>query len=174
MTDARTRIRKALPADFPAVRRLLLTLAEGFRIPSTEEDGRLVFLAHLEDPTAEVIVLEEMGARNHEVVGLITVRYFSTINLGGLQAYIVELSVHPDRRRRGYGSSLLSAAIDRATARGCRLIEVKTHPRREAARGLYASAGMSETCLVLELPLTPTARMAVASDHAAATRKETL
>lgn len=161
MSDIRTRTRRALPVDFPAVRTLLVALAEGFRIPASEQDARAIFLEQLEDPTAEVIVLEELGSRRHELVGLITIRYFSTINLGGEQAYIVELSVHPDRRRRGYGRRLLDVAVSRASDRGCRLVEVKTHPKRTAARGLYSSAGMAETCRVLELPLTDTARLAV-------------
>lgn len=161
MSDTATRTRRALPVDFPAVRALLVALAEGFRIPADEADAHAVFLEQLEDPTAEVIVLEELGSRRHELVGLITIRYFSTINLGGTQAYIVELSVRPDRRRRGYGRRLLDVAMGRAADRGCRLVEVKTHPKREAALALYTAAGMSETCLVLELPLTSGARLAL-------------
>ena len=61
----------------------------------------------------------------------------------GLEAYLEELYVAPDRRGEGFGRELLDAAIELARERGASYLELNTSEDDTAALGLYESAGFT-------------------------------
>ena len=56
----------------------------------------------------------------------------------------IGMMVAADRRGRGVGSALLTAAIDRARARGLHKLALSVFPHNEAAVGLYRKFGFVE------------------------------
>ena len=62
-------------------------------------------------------------------------------------AYLAELAVAPDYRRRGYGSALLSAVLDRVA--GHRELRLTARADDERARSVYEASGFER---VEELP----------------------
>jgi ribosomal protein S18 acetylase RimI-like enzyme len=75
--------------------------------------------------------------------GLALLRFRPAIWSAGLECYLAELYVVPDRRGRGLGRALMDAAIGHARERGADLIDLGTSDDDVAARGLYESLGFS-------------------------------
>jgi ribosomal protein S18 acetylase RimI-like enzyme len=73
--------------------------------------------------------------------GVAVVRYRRSLFTPGLESYLAELYVVPDRRGRGIGRALLETVLDRARARGADYIELNTDEGDDAAMALYESAG---------------------------------
>jgi ribosomal protein S18 acetylase RimI-like enzyme len=61
----------------------------------------------------------------------------------GLECYLAELYVAPERRRRGLGRALLEAALVSARERGAEYIDLNTAETDVAARALYERLGFS-------------------------------
>jgi ribosomal-protein-alanine N-acetyltransferase len=59
--------------------------------------------------------------------------------------HVINLSVHPDFRRRGLGRCLMTLAMDFAFISQAPLCELETKRGYAAAEGLYASLGFVET-----------------------------
>lgn len=79
---------------------------------------------------------------NDLVVGMMTLRVFPCLRLGGEQVSIEELVVHADWRGQGLGRSLTDYAIAYAKSRQAVRIEVLTSESRESTqRGFYEKAG---------------------------------
>jgi ribosomal protein S18 acetylase RimI-like enzyme len=57
------------------------------------------------------------------------------------RAHLARVIVRPDARGRGYGSVLVRALVERATARGARLATLNVYPENGAALRLYEAAG---------------------------------
>lgn len=71
--------------------------------------------------------------------------------------FIQRVAVHPDARRTGVGSRLISAAVQWSFRRGCTNTVVNTEANNEAALGLYRNAGftnMDHGLIVLERELS--------------------
>ena len=60
------------------------------------------------------------------------------------EAEIMNLAVHPDRRKHGIGSRLLDAAVEEVKSRGAAQIYLEVRESNDAARRLYASRGFDE------------------------------
>jgi ribosomal protein S18 acetylase RimI-like enzyme len=73
--------------------------------------------------------------------GLAVLRFRRSIWTAGLECYLAELYVVPDRRGRGLGRALMNAAIDEARAQGADHMELGTSEDDVAARALYESLG---------------------------------
>ena len=61
----------------------------------------------------------------------------------GLEAYLQEMYVAPDRRGQGLGRAVLERAIEVAREAGARSMELATAETDRAARALYESCGFS-------------------------------
>ncbi len=70
-------------------------------------------------------------------------RFRSAIFAEGLDAYLEEFYVAPNRRGRGLGRALLDAAMELARDEGAKRIELGTNEDDAAARAVYEKAGFS-------------------------------
>jgi ribosomal protein S18 acetylase RimI-like enzyme len=61
----------------------------------------------------------------------------------GLECYLAELYVVPDRRGQGLGRALMEAAIELARAEGADYMDLNTSEDDVAARALYESLGFT-------------------------------
>ena len=73
--------------------------------------------------------------------GLAVLRLRPAIWSPGLECYLAELYVVPERRGRGLGRALMVAAMEAARQRGADHIDLGTSEDDNAARALYESLG---------------------------------
>ncbi|MGX1371633.1 ribosomal protein S18 acetylase RimI-like enzyme [Streptomyces canus] len=125
MTDLR--IRAAAPDDLDTVLAFWKRAAEGTSI-SDDRDGveRLV----TRDP--EALILAELDG---ELVGTVIAGF------DGWRCHLYRLAVHPERRRRGIGAALLTAAEERFVRLGGRRGDAMVLVRNETAQHAWRAAG---------------------------------
>ena len=82
-------------------------------------------------------------AGDEPFLGFAQLRFFPSMWADGLEAYLEELYVAPDRRGEGHGRALLEAAIELAREHGAVSIDLNTSEDDTAALGLYESAGFT-------------------------------
>jgi ribosomal protein S18 acetylase RimI-like enzyme len=73
--------------------------------------------------------------------GLAVLRFRLAITSPGLECYLAELYVVPERRGQGLGRALMTTAIDEARSRGADYMDLGTSEDDVAARALYESLG---------------------------------
>lgn len=61
---------------------------------------------------------------------------------GGVHAFLLDTTVHPDHRRRGVGRALVVRAIEAAAARGAEWVHVDYEPHLD---GFYRGCGFAPT-----------------------------
>jgi GNAT superfamily N-acetyltransferase len=137
------RVRRAQPADLPAIHALVVELAVYEREPdaveATEEDlGAAFFNPH---PRAHCLVLEVGGPHGPVVVGM-AVWYvtFSTWK-GRHGIWLEDLYVQPVHRRGGAGRALLAELAAICAERGYSRLEWWVLDWNELAHGFYRSLG---------------------------------
>ncbi|MCO4823577.1 MAG: ribosomal protein S18-alanine N-acetyltransferase [Amylibacter sp.] len=69
---------------------------------------------------------------------------FALIQTAGPEAELLTIAVHPDARRNGHGSALLTAVIEAAGAAACEEIFLEVVETNIPAINLYQSKGFSE------------------------------
>ena len=127
MTDLR--IRAATPDDLDTVLAFWKTAAEGTSI-SDDRDG----VERLVDRDPEALILAELDG---ELVGTVIAGF------DGWRCHLYRLAVHPERRRRGIGSALLTAAEERFVRLGGRRGDAMVLQRNETAHHAWRAAGYS-------------------------------
>ncbi len=140
-------IRPARPGDTPALTDILLDTGwfanleeQGPEGARQRVAGRLA--ACLADGSHLPLVAEDEGGR---VVGYASVHWLPYLFKPGLEAYVSELFVHPERRGRGVGGQLLASLEAEARRRGCcQLMLVNNRQRDSFQRGFYAKRGWQE------------------------------
>ncbi|MFJ8537922.1 GNAT family N-acetyltransferase [Streptomyces sp. NPDC093591] len=125
MTDLR--IRPATAADLDTVLAFWKTAAEGTSI-SDDRDG----VERLVDRDPEALILAELDG---ELVGTVIAGF------DGWRCHLYRLAVHPERRRRGIGSALLTAADERFVRLGGRRGDAMVLQRNETAHHAWRAAG---------------------------------
>lgn len=130
----------------------VLALMEGLtRPPVAGEPGpqRDVFLRHLEHDDAQVFVAEVEG----DVAGAVSLWFQPRLNWTTRQAWIPDLYVAPEFRRRGAARALLDACVEEARRRGCHRIVLESGHHRAEAHRLYERYGFEHyaRAYVLEL-----------------------
>jgi ribosomal protein S18 acetylase RimI-like enzyme len=73
--------------------------------------------------------------------GLAVLRFRLAITTPGLECYLAELYVVPDKRGQGLGRALMNVAIEEARSRGADYMDLGTSEDDVAARALYESLG---------------------------------
>ncbi len=76
-------------------------------------------------------------AEDHEILG------FGGVMIVGDEAHVTNLLVAPPARRRGIGYRLLCSLIEAAIERGARHLTLEVRSQNQAARSLYARAGLA-------------------------------
>jgi ribosomal protein S18 acetylase RimI-like enzyme len=125
MTDLR--IRAATPEDLDTVLAFWKVAAEGTSI-SDDRDGVERLVAR--DPGA-LILAEADG----ELAGTVIAGF------DGWRCHLYRLAVHPQRRRQGVGSALLTAAEERFVRLGGRRGDAMVLQRNETAHHAWRAAG---------------------------------
>jgi ribosomal-protein-alanine N-acetyltransferase len=69
---------------------------------------------------------------------------YSIMSIAAAEAHVLNLCVHPDLRRRGYGRRLLNALLFRAQDARVKQVLLEVRPSNTAAISLYRSAGFAE------------------------------
>ncbi|MBO1332415.1 GNAT family N-acetyltransferase [Streptomyces sp. VRA16 Mangrove soil] len=121
------RIRSAAPTDLDAVLAFWKVAAEG---TSISDDRAGVERLVARDP--EALLLAE---RDGELVGTVIAGW------DGWRASLYRLAVHPDARRQGVGSALLTAAEERFVALGGRRGDAMVLDENELAHHAWKAAG---------------------------------
>jgi ribosomal protein S18 acetylase RimI-like enzyme len=137
MTD-QADVRRADAADAEAVARLLHDFNTEYDDPTPGPEALAERVRVLLGAGDTAILLA--GPEPH---GLAVLRFRPAIWTEGLECYLAELYVVPERRGQGSGRTLMEAAIELARERGARHMDLGTSEDDLAARGLYESLGFS-------------------------------
>ncbi|WP_078620875.1 GNAT family N-acetyltransferase [Streptomyces sp. NRRL WC-3626] len=137
------RVRAATPRDLDAVLAFWKAAAEGTSI-SDDRDGVERLVAR--DP--EALILAETGG---ELAGTVIAGF------DGWRCHLYRLAVHPDHRRRGIASALLTAAEDRFVRLGGRRADAMVLQDNGIAHHAWTAAGYApeERWRRWVKPLTP-------------------
>ena len=129
-------VRRADAADAEAIGRLLHDF-------NTEYDditpGPAKLAERVRQLLAEGQTIVLLGGAGPD--GLAVLRFRPAIWTEGLECYLAELYVVPDRRGQGLGRALMEAAIDVARREGADSIDLGTSEDDVAARALYERLG---------------------------------
>jgi GNAT superfamily N-acetyltransferase len=127
-------VRRARPADAPAMARLLAQLGYPMsaelvpgRLAAVEGDGGVAFVAQDEKV---------------QIVGLASGTCYATLHGGGRVAYITALVTAEDARGRGVGRALVAAIESWAVGLGCTRLAVTSAERRADAHAFYPRCGL--------------------------------
>ncbi|MGH6945887.1 MAG: GNAT family N-acetyltransferase [Kiloniellales bacterium] len=156
--------RSATADDLPAILALLRDDALGAeRERADEAHYRRAMVAILADPNNEILVMEIEGA----LAGCLQLTYIPGLSRkGAWRAQIESVRIGSSLRGRGLGRRLFEAAIARAQARGCRIVQLTSDKRRRDAQGFYRGLGFVASHEGYKLALAP------ASVQAAAGRRQ--
>ena len=129
-------VRRAGAADAKAIGRLLHEFNTEYDEPTPGPDRLAARMRQLLEGGDTTVLL---GGRGPD--GLAVIRFRPAIWTEGLEAYLAELYVVPDRRGRGLGRALMEAAIEAAREEGADHMDLGTNEDDVAARALYESLG---------------------------------
>lgn len=127
-------IRRAWPADGPAVRAFVFETLRSYGIepdPEGLDADVMLFGTAGDGPVAEFVA--EMDGQ--------TVGSVALSPRGEEVAWLSKLFVRADARGHGLGRALLARAVEEARARGYQRIELETRTAYEAAVHLYEATG---------------------------------
>ena len=82
-----------------------------------------------------------LARANGQVIGVAYVATILSLEHVGPAAWLEELYVTPAWRRRGVGSALLAAVLERARAAGMMAVDLETDARHSQAASLYERSG---------------------------------
>ncbi|MGI5205236.1 N-acetyltransferase family protein [Spirillospora sp. CA-108201] len=134
--------RAAVVGDLPEIVRLLADdpLGSTRETPGEEipEAYFRAFAAIEKDPNNSLVVAEVAG----KVAGTLQLTYIPGLTYtGGERAQIEGVRVAAEQRGAGLGQLMITWAIDRARARGCRVVQLTTDRQRPEAIRFYQKIG---------------------------------
>lgn len=146
--------RTAVAADVPALVRMLADDPIGATRESAAEplDAGYIsaFDAIARDPNNELLLAERGGA----IVAVVQITFIPSLTYrGSWRAQLEGVRVAAGARGGGIGRALIEAAIDRARARGCRLVQLTSDQRRPDAIRFYEQLGFRTTHAGMKLAL---------------------
>lgn len=144
------RVRRAGAGDFEAVTRLLEELGREAVGPETEEACREVFVAQVEGAQAAPLVVEDQDGA---VVACCSLHFRPRLNRPTPDAWIPDLVVSAQARRRGAGRAMLAEAERLARERGCWQLTLESGYPRKEAHVMYEAFGMHNEGYYFAKPL---------------------
>ncbi|MEU8302416.1 GNAT family N-acetyltransferase [Actinomadura sp. NPDC048955] len=147
--------REATVDDLPEIVRLLADdpLGSTRETPGEEipEAYFRAFAAIEKDPNNSLVVAEVAGA----VAGTLQLTFIPGLTYtGGERAQIEGVRVAAEQRGAGLGQLLITWAIDRARARGCRVVQLTTDRQRPDAIRFYQKIGFRPSHMGMKYHLT--------------------
>lgn len=133
-------IRVAGPDDCQVIGRLLDAFNREYDDPTPGPAKLAERVGRLMDDGDTAVTLAGEGPD-----GLAVMRFRRSIFTEGLECYLAELYVVPERRGHGLGRALMLAAMELARERGADYMDLNTGEQDIAARALYESLGFSRT-----------------------------
>jgi len=137
-------IRDARAGDAEVIAELIRLLAAEW--DETSEVTTDYVRAYLDRENVGALLAELDGG----VVGLLTYSLYPGLFHAGPWGLLDELIVRPEARRRGVADALVSEAVRRFEAAGCKEVSVSTQLDNEPAKALYRKHGLTEESLFLE------------------------
>ena len=131
-------VRRATADDAEAVGRLLDDFNREFDEPTPGPEALAERVRELLAAGDTVVLVSGAGPD-----GLAVLRFRLSIWTEGLECYLAELYVVPERRGPGLGRTLMEEAMEVARARGADYMDLGTSEDDVAARALYESLGFS-------------------------------
>src|SRR4029077_17452443 len=86
-----------------------------------------------------------LAVADHEAVGLLLLSFRRRLNFATWEAWVPELVVADDHRRRGIGRALLRVAIEEWRLRGAHRLSVEVAPGEEPRCALLSGMGFEES-----------------------------
>ncbi len=140
-------IRRAIESDIPHILRLVAQLDYDVDNEAGEAGARAV----LADPACVTLVAEDAG----RVVGLVSFHIVPQLHHAAPVLTLDELVVAEGVRGAGVGGALLKAAVDRARASGCAVVDVASAFHRTRAHRFYEAHGFIRHGIKLVLQIDP-------------------
>jgi ribosomal protein S18 acetylase RimI-like enzyme len=95
----------------------------------------------LSDPNTEFLLAAPDG--ESPAAGVCQLRYRLSVWTGADDCWLEDLYVHDGARGTGLGRTLVTAAAERAAARGCRRMELDVNEQNTAALAFYEQLGFT-------------------------------
>jgi len=154
MTPSEVSFRRATRADLPSIVWMLADDELGGQRERVEtplpESYYTAFQQIDKDPNHELIVAERDG----EVIGTLHLMFLPSVSFqGGLRAQIESVRIDKRFQRKGIGSQMMRWAMERAKARGARMVQLTTHKSRLDAHRFYERLGFKGSHLGMKISL---------------------
>lgn len=147
-------IRSAVREDVPAIVRLLADDVLGAQRERVDEPVAAVYLDAFDEIAAQAGNDILVAERDGEVVGVLQLTIVSGLSRMGMRRAQLE-GVRVSSRQRGMqiGERLVTAAIERARAASCGLVQLTSDASRTDARRFYERLGFEATHIGMKLSL---------------------
>ncbi|MPR33550.1 GNAT family N-acetyltransferase [Salmonirosea aquatica] len=153
MTDTLT-FRKATENDLSHIIKMLADDTFGSTRELLEDGVSEVYVKAFEKITADAnqeLTVVEMNGELVATFHLTFIQYLT--HQGGLRAQIEAVRTHSGHRGQGIGKQVFDYAINRAKAKGCRMIQLTSDKQRPDAIRFYESLGFEATHEGMKLKL---------------------
>lgn len=132
-------VRRAEPADFPQVSKLLAELGRPQVTAAAAEAARAVYERHVgRDSTASLV-----AERGGYLLGFLSLEFREHLNYVRPQAWIPDLIVTESARGLGVGRALLARGFELAQGYGCDRVRLESGYARTVAHQVYEAVGMT-------------------------------
>ena len=130
-----TTVHRAIPSDIESLKLLCAAYHshEGLALTDAEREPALLPLLR-DDSFGGILV----SRQNHAITGYIAICFGYSIELKGKEAFIDELFVAPEWRRKGTGAALLEAAIAFVSDLGVVALHMEVSHGNLAAKEFYS------------------------------------
>lgn len=131
-------IRRAEASDCEVLAPLVAVFRDHLEQTEPRNDALATSLHRLlADPDTEFLI----AWQDEQPLGYAQLRFRFSLWVSGLEAQLDDLFVRTEFRARGVGARLLDASIERARARGSRVVGLNTNEHNAEALRLYLRAG---------------------------------
>lgn len=102
------------------------------------------------NPNQELIVADLDG----KVVGTLQLSYLASLSYqGGTRAHVESVRVLEALRGQGIGAQMMAWAMERASQRGCHMMQLTSHKSRKDAHRFYERLGFTKSHIGMKIRL---------------------